>query len=81
MVAGGHAGLREDAVAGAASGAQGPIGDDNRLAFERLLVDLLVTFGGVAPGEIVGAIERSLARLTAFLGFDRAAYAEFLPDG
>jgi formate hydrogenlyase transcriptional activator len=81
MMAGRHAGPRENAAAGAASGAQGAIGDDDRLAFERLLVDLLVTFGDVAPGEIVGSIERSLARLTAFLGFDRAAYAEFLPDG
>jgi formate hydrogenlyase transcriptional activator len=81
MASRGHAGPRHDTVAGAASGSADPIGDDDRLAFERLLVDLLVTFGDVAPAGIAGAIERSLARLTAFLGFDRAAYTEFLPDG
>ncbi len=64
----------------ASTGTEG-VSSDDRLAFERMLVELLAAFASVSPSAVVGEIERSLARLTAFLGFDRAAYADIEPDG
>jgi len=52
-----------------------------RLAFEQMLVELLANYATVQPEAVVDEIEKSLARLTVFLGFDRAAYAEFRADG
>lgn len=52
-----------------------------RLAFEQMLVELLASYAAVKPEAVVDEIEKSLARLTLFLGFDRAAYAEFRADG
>ncbi len=52
-----------------------------RLAFEQMLVDMLARYAAVKPGGVVDEIEKSLSRLTRFLGFDRAAYAELRADG
>lgn len=54
---------------------------EDRLAFERMLVELLAAFASVSPSAVVAEIERSLERLTRFLGFDRAAYLDIGPDG
>lgn len=52
-----------------------------RLAFEQMLVELLASYAAVRPEAVIDEIEKSLARLTAFLGFDRAAYADIRADG
>ncbi len=52
-----------------------------RLAFEQMLVELLASYASVQPEAVVDEIEKSLARLTLFLGFDRAAYADIRADG
>jgi len=57
------------------------VAPDERLAFEQMLVELLAGYANVKPEGIVDEIERSLSRLTEFLGFDRSAYAETKPDG
>jgi transcriptional regulator with GAF, ATPase, and Fis domain len=53
----------------------------DRLAFEQMLVELLASYAAVQPEAVIDEIEKSLARLTRFLGFDRAAYADIRPDG
>jgi FixJ family two-component response regulator/signal transduction histidine kinase len=53
----------------------------DRLAFERLLADLASRFADVPPAAVVAEIERALARLVEFFGYDRCTYSEFDADG
>ncbi len=57
------------------------VAQTGRLAFEQMLVELLASYAAVKPESVVDEIEKSLARLTKFLGFDRAAYADIRADG
>jgi transcriptional regulator with GAF, ATPase, and Fis domain len=50
------------------------------IAFERLLADLAAVFANVAADDVVPAIEQAMARLIAFLGFDRSTYVAFQGD-
>lgn len=54
---------------------------DERLAFERLLVDLSSQFANLAGEQIEREIERALSRIREFLGFDRGTFGIFLEDG
>ena len=47
-----------------------------RLAFERLLADLSMKFANLPGARVIEELERALARLIEFLGFDRSSYAE-----
>jgi transcriptional regulator with GAF, ATPase, and Fis domain len=52
-----------------------------RLAFERLLVDLSSQFANL-PGDQFEIVTRTaLSRILEFLGFDRSSFGEFLEDG
>ena len=53
----------------------------DRLAFERMLVDVTSRFADVPPEAMVGEVEKTLKRLVAFFGYDRCSYGEFGPDG
>jgi len=53
----------------------------DRLAFERMLVDIASRFADVAPDAMVGEVEKALKRLVAFFGYDRCSYGEFGLDG
>lgn len=53
----------------------------DRLAFERMLVDVTSRFADVAPEAMVAEVEKTLKRLVAFFGYDRCSYGEFGPDG
>ena len=48
-----------------------------RLAFERLLGELSAFFANLPPERVIAEIERALARLLDFLGFDRSSFGEF----
>jgi len=52
-----------------------------RLAFERLLADLSVTYANVPGDRVIEEIERGLGRLNEFLGFDRSTFWRFDADG
>ena len=52
-----------------------------RLAFEQLLADLSATFANVPSDRVIDEIEHGLARLNAFLGFDRSTFWEFAANG
>jgi transcriptional regulator with GAF, ATPase, and Fis domain len=54
---------------------------DERLAFERLLVDLSSQFANLAGEQFEIATQAALLRIREFLGFDRGSFAEFLEDG
>jgi formate hydrogenlyase transcriptional activator len=54
---------------------------DERLALERLLVDLSSQFANLA-GDQFGIVTRTaLSRVREFLGFDRSSFGEFLENG
>jgi FixJ family two-component response regulator/signal transduction histidine kinase len=53
----------------------------DRLAFERLLADLLARLASVSSDRIVAEIERALVELVDFLGYDRCTFSEFADDG
>ena len=53
----------------------------DRLAFERMLVEVTSRFADVPPEAMVGEVEKTLKRLVAFFGYDRCSYGEFGPDG
>jgi FixJ family two-component response regulator/signal transduction histidine kinase len=53
----------------------------DRLAFERLLADLLARLASVSSDRIVAEIERALVELVGFLGYDRCTFSEFADDG
>lgn len=57
------------------------VDEAGRLAFEQMLVELLASYAAVRPEAVIDEIEKSLARLTVFLGFERAAYADIREDG
>jgi len=48
-----------------------------RLAFERLLGELSAFFANLPHERVIAEIERALARLLDFLGFDRSSFGEF----
>ncbi|HEY3101254.1 MAG TPA: ATP-binding protein, partial [Methylomirabilota bacterium] len=52
-----------------------------RLHFEHLLADLTATFARVRPADVEPAIDVALAMVVDVLDVDRAALAEFAPDG
>lgn len=52
-----------------------------RLAFERLLGDLSAQFADLPADRVIEEIEKALARLVDFLGFDRCTFAELSDDG
>ena len=52
-----------------------------RLAFERLLVELSARFARVSGDAIVAEIEAALAALVRFFGYDRCSFGEFASDG
>jgi transcriptional regulator with GAF, ATPase, and Fis domain len=52
-----------------------------RLAFERLLADLSMKFANLPGARVIEELERALARLIEFLGFDRSSYAELPAHG
>jgi len=54
---------------------------DERLAFERLLVDLSSQFANLPAEQFEIATQGALLRIREFLGFDRGSFAEFLEDG
>jgi len=54
---------------------------DERLAFERLLVDLSSQFANLSGEQFEIATQAALSRIREFLGFDRGSFAEFLEDG
>ncbi|HZR89736.1 MAG TPA: sigma 54-interacting transcriptional regulator [Bradyrhizobium sp.] len=54
---------------------------DERLAFERLLVDLSAQFANLAGDRFEIAIQTALSRIREFLGFDRCSFGELLEDG
>jgi two-component system, NarL family, sensor kinase len=51
-----------------------------RLRFETLLAELSATFVNLPAGKVDSQIESALRGLVAFLGIDRGALAEVLPD-
>ena len=53
----------------------------DRLAFERMLVEVTSRFADVAPEAMVAEVEKTLKRLVDFFGYDRCSYGEFGPDG
>ena len=54
---------------------------DERLAFERLLVDLSSQFANLAGDRFEIVTRTALSRIREFLGFDRTSFGEFLEDG
>lgn len=52
-----------------------------RLAFERLLADLMARLASVTSDRIAVEIERALTELVEFLGYDRCTCGEFDADG
>ena len=54
---------------------------DERLAFERLLVDLSSQFANLAGDQFETVTEMALSRIREFLGFDRTSFGEFVEDG
>ena len=54
---------------------------DERLAFERLLVDLSSQFANVAGDQFEIVTQTALSRILEFLGFDRSTFGEFLENG
>jgi FixJ family two-component response regulator/signal transduction histidine kinase len=52
-----------------------------RLAFERLLADLMARLASVTSDRIVAEIERALLGLVDFLGYDRCTCCEYAADG
>ncbi len=50
------------------------------IAFERMLADLAAQFANVAADRIEHEIKRAMARLIAFLGFDRSSLLFLQPD-
>ncbi|HYN58348.1 MAG TPA: sigma-54-dependent Fis family transcriptional regulator [Rubrivivax sp.] len=67
------------------SQAVAPTSDDTSpqewIAFERLLADLAAQFANVPALSIEHDIEQAMARLIAFLGFDRSSLLFLQPDG
>jgi hypothetical protein len=54
---------------------------DERLAFERLLVDLSSQFANAAGDQFEIVTPTALSRILEFLGFDRSTFGEFLENG
>ena len=54
---------------------------DERLAFERLLVDLSSQFANLAGDQFEIVTRTALSRILEFLGFDRGTFGEFLDNG
>jgi transcriptional regulator with GAF, ATPase, and Fis domain len=54
---------------------------NERLAFERLLVDLSSQFANLAGDQFEIVTQTALSRIREFLGFDRSSFGEFLEDG
>ena len=52
-----------------------------RLAFERLLADLSVTFANLPSDRVIEETEHALLRLIEFLDFDRSSLGELSVDG
>ena len=55
-------------------------GDNELIAFERLLADLLAGLACAEKGSVEREIERALRALVEFLGFDRCSYFRLIPD-
>src|SRR5262249_54971643 len=49
-----------------------------KLAFERLLVDLSERLAEIASTDFLAGTERVLRRLLSYLGYDRCTFAEFV---
>ncbi|UGA43970.1 sigma 54-interacting transcriptional regulator [Bradyrhizobium quebecense] len=54
---------------------------EERLAFERLLVDLSSQFANLAGDQFETATRTALSRVRDFLGFDRSAFGEIRENG
>ncbi|MBR1086288.1 sigma 54-interacting transcriptional regulator [Bradyrhizobium manausense] len=54
---------------------------DERLAFERLLVDISSKFVNLAADELDAVTQTSLLRVREFLGFDRVSFGELVENG
>ena len=52
-----------------------------RLAFERLVADLSVTFANLPSDRVIGETEHALVRLIEFLDFDRSSLGELPANG
>lgn len=53
----------------------------DRLAFERLLADLMARLASITSDRIVAEIERALVELVDFLGYDRCTYSVIATNG
>ena len=54
---------------------------DERVAFERLLVDLSSQFANFPGEEFENRLQNALLKIREFLGFDRGSFCEFWEDG
>lgn len=54
---------------------------DERIAFERLLVDLSSHFANFPSEEFESRIQHALLKIREFLGFDRGCFCELSEDG
>lgn len=54
---------------------------EERLAFERLLVDLSSQFANLEADQFESVTRTALFRVREFLGFDRSSFGEFLENG
>jgi len=52
-----------------------------RVAFERMLADIMVRCANAEGENVVAEIERALERLVEVLGYNRCTYTEFAADG